>query len=180
MKIAAACLNSWVLLIPLSLCYHTGMTSRRRLILYVLLNIVVSACVTLSLLYAYDRYIRASPPVTVPLLTTPGATAQTEGALDIVSVVGVGVLENESVEIRNNGVSEVNFTGWKLQSADGRAYTFPGLTLLNGGIVTVHTRSGKNTVVDLYWGLSRPAWESGQLAILLDEQDNVRALYRIP
>jgi hypothetical protein len=173
-------MKSWVLLIPLSLCYHTGMTSRRRLILFLLLNVVVSACVTLSLLYAYDRYFRASLPVTVPPLTTPGATTQTDGALDIVSVVGAGVLENESVEIHNNGESEITLTGWKLQSADGRAYTFPGLTLLKGGIVTVHTGSGKNTVVDLYWGLSRPAWEPGQLAILLDAQDNVQALYRIP
>ena len=43
------------------------------------------------------------------------------------------MLEKESVEIRNNGESEINLTGWKLQSADGRAFTFPGLTLLKGG-----------------------------------------------
>ena len=180
MEIVPECLRTLVLLIPLPLCYHTCMTSRRRLILYVLLNVVVSACITMSLLYAYDRYLRSTPPVSVPPLTTLGATTQTDGALDIVSVVGAGVLENETVEIRNNGDGEVDLTGWKLQSADGRAYTFPGLTLLKGGIVTVHSGKGSDTVVDLYWGLSRPAWESGQLAILLDEQDNVRALYRIP
>jgi hypothetical protein len=95
-------------------------------------------------------------------------------------VVGAGVLENESVEIRNNGGSQVNLTGWKLQAANGKAFTFPGLTLLDGGIVTVHTGEGNNTVMDLYWGLSRPVWESGQLVILLDAQDNVKALYRIP
>jgi hypothetical protein len=164
----------------LSLCYHSCMTSRRRLILFLLLNVVVSACVTLSLLYAYERYYRASPPISVPPLTTPGTVDQTDGALDIVSVVGAGVLESELVEIRNNGDNEINLTGWKLQSPDGRAFTFPGLTLLKGGNVTVHTGSGRNTVVDLFWGLSRPAWEPGQLAILLDAQENVRALYRIP
>lgn len=169
-----------VLLIPLALCYHTGMTSRRRLVFYVLLNVAVSACVVLSLLYIYDRYYRASLPVAVPPLKTPGAITQIGGALDIVSVVGAGVLENESVEIRNNGASQVNLTGWKLQSAEGRTYTFPGLTLLNSGVVNVHTGSGKDTVEDLYWGLSRPVWKSGQLAILMDAQDNVRALYRIP
>lgn len=150
------------------------------MILFLLLNVIVSACVTLSLLYAYERYFRATPPVTVPPLTTPGSSTQTGGTLDIVSVVGVGVLDKESVEIRNNGESEVNLTGWKLQSADGRTFTFPGLTLLNGGFVNVHTDSGNNTVVDLYWGLSRSAWEPGQLAILMDAQDNVQALYRIP
>jgi hypothetical protein len=162
------------------LCYHTDMNSRRRLVFFVLLNVAVSACVTLSLLYVYEHYYRTSPPVSLPPLATQVGASQTGGGLDIVSVVGAGELENESVEIRNAGGSEVNLTGWKLQSAEGKAYTFPGLTLLNGGIVTVHTGEGKSTVVDLYWGLSRPAWESGQLVILLDAVGNVRALYRIP
>jgi hypothetical protein len=147
---------------------------------FLLLNVAVSACVTLTFLYAYEHYFRASPPVVVPPLATPGNGTLSGGALDIVSVVGAGVLDKESVEIRNNGGSEVNLIGWKLQAANGKAFTFPGLTLLDGGIVTVHTGEGINTVVDLYWGLSHPAWSSGQLAILLDAQDNVKALYRIP
>ena len=145
-----------------------------------LLNVAVSACVTLTFLYAYEHYFRASPPVTVPPLATPGNGTLIGGVLDIVSVVGAGVLENESVEILNTGGNEVNLTGWKLQAANGKSFTFPGLTLLDGGLVTVHTGEGINTVVDLYWGLSHPAWESGQLVILLDAQDNVQALYRIP
>jgi hypothetical protein len=164
----------------MSLCYHTGMRSRRRLIYFLLLNVAVSACVTLTFLYVYEHYFRASPPVIAPPLATPGNGTLSSEVLDIVSVVGAGVLDNESVEIRNNGGSEVNLNGWKLQAANGKSYTFPGLTLLNGGIVTVHTGEGINTVVDLYWGLAHPAWASGQLVILLDAQDNVRALYRIP
>lgn len=164
----------------MSLCYHTGMRSRSRLVYFLLLNVAVSACVTLTFLYAYEHFFRASAPVVVPPLATPGNGTYTGGALDIVSVVGAGVQDNESVEIRNNGGSEVNLTGWKLQAANGKAFTFPGLTLLDGGNVTVHTGEGINSVVDLYWGLSHPAWASGQLVILLDAQDNVRALYRIP
>jgi hypothetical protein len=156
------------------------MSSRRRFYGYILLNILVSACVVLTFIYVYDRYFRASPSVTVPPLGTPSGGSQGGDALDIVSVVGAGVLETETIEIRNNGEGEVNLTGWKLQTSDGRTYTIPGLTLLEGGFVKIHSKSGKNTVVDLFWGLSRPAWESGQLAILLDTEDNVQALYRIP
>jgi Lamin Tail Domain len=153
----------------------------RRSVYFVLLNIVVSACVTLTLLYIYERYFRASMPVIVPPVTTQVANGTTDsGALDIVSVIGAGVLENESVQIRNNGGNEINLTGWKLQGANGKAFTFPSLTLLNGGTVTVHTGAGNSTVVDLYWGLSQPLWESGQLVILQDATGNVRALYRIP
>jgi hypothetical protein len=156
------------------------MSSRRRFYAYILLNILVSACVVLTFLYVYDRYFRPAPPVTVPPLGTPSGDSQSGDALDIVSVVGAGVLETETVEIRNNGEDEANLTSWKLQTPDGRTFTFPGLTLLEGGYVKVHSRAGKNTIVDLFWGLSRPAWESGQLAILLDAEDNVQALYRIP
>ena len=146
-----------------------------------LLNIVVSACVTLTLLYVYERYYRASMPVIVPPMSTQGVNGTTVGGtLDIVSVVGAGVLENESVQIRNNGGNEINLTGWRLQGASGKGFTFPSLTLLNGGTVTVHTGEGNNTVVDLYWGLSHPMWESGQLVILQDAAGNVQALYRIP
>jgi hypothetical protein len=172
--------KSCVLFIPMSLCYYSGMTSRRRLYVYVLLNVLVSACVVLTFIYLYDRYFRSSPTIDLPPLGTPSSGNQARDALDIVSVVGAGVLENEAVEIRNHGDGEVDLTGWKLQTADGRTYTFPRLSLLKGGFVNVHSGNGKNTVVDLYWGLSRAAWESGQLAILLDSGDSVQALYRIP
>lgn len=162
------------------LCYHKGMASRRRFFLYVLLNVLVSACVVLAFIYIYDRYLRPSPPVMLPPQGTPVSGSPAGEVLDIVSVAGAGVLENEIVEIRNHSGSEVNLTGWRLQSADGRAFTFPGLTLLSGGYVKVHSGDGKNTVVDMYWGLSRPAWEPGQLAILMDAEDNVQALYRVP
>jgi len=156
------------------------MSSRRRFYGYILLNILVSACVVLAFIYVYDRYFRSSPPVTVPPLGTPSGGSQGRDGLDIVSVVGAGILETETIEISNNGEGEINLTSWKLQSSDGRTFTFPGLTLLEGGFVRVHSMDGKNTVVDLFWGLSGPAWESGQLAILLDTEDNVQALYRIP
>lgn len=162
------------------MCYDTDMSSRRRLFFYIMVNIIVSACVVVSFLYLYDRYFRSSQPVTLPPLGTPVAGTSSRMELDIVSVAGAGILANEVVEIHNNSGKEVNLSGWKLQSADGRSFTFPALTLLNGGFVKVHSQNGKNTVVDLYWGLSKPAWQSGQLAILLDGSENVQALYRIP
>ena len=155
------------------------MIPRNRLTLYILLNILISAAVTISLLFVYDRYFRPPQPVIVSAIT-PVATGNAEGGLDIVGVVGAGTLENEALSIRNNGKTEVNLTGWELQAANGKTFTLPGLTLLSGGSVTVHSAKGDNTVVDLFWGLSGPIWESGQLVTLLDADGNVRALYRIP
>ena len=156
------------------------MSSRRRFFFYVGINILVSACVVVAFLYIYDQYFRPTTPVALPPLGTPAGGTLSGETLDIVSVAGAGVLENEVVEIRNHSGKGIDLTGWTLQSVDGRSFTFPGLTLLSGGFVKIHSNSGKNSVVDLYWGLSRPAWESGQLAILMDEEKNVQALYRIP
>jgi hypothetical protein len=156
------------------------MIQRRRLVLYLLLNVFISACVTISILLIYDRYFRVDQPVTVPAIGTPAVSDTTDRTMDIVSVVGAGTLENEAVQVRNNADQGVNLNGWKIQSANGKTFTFPGLTLLKGGMVTVHSRTGDNTVVDLFWDLSSPVWESGKLATLLDADGNVRALYRIP
>jgi hypothetical protein len=120
------------------------------------------------------------PLSSVPTLATPGVSGPTDRTMDIVSVAGAGTLANETIQIRNAADNAVDLTGWKLQSAGGKTYTFPGLTLLKSGTVTVHSKTGDNTVVDLYWGLSVPVWESGKLATLLDADGNVRALYRIP
>jgi UDP:flavonoid glycosyltransferase YjiC (YdhE family) len=38
----------------------------------------------------------------------------------------------------------------------------------------------KVTVIDLYWGLNDPVWESGEEAQLLDPSGNVRAVYTVP
>lgn len=155
------------------------MIRRYRLALYILLNILISAAVTISLLYVYDRYFREQTSVTIPA-TPPALISDIEEELDIIGVAGVGSFESETLTIRNNGAQKVNLKGWKLQSPGGQTYIFPDLTLLGGGSVVVHTAPGDDTVVDLYWGLSVPVWEAGQIATLLDAEDNVRAFYRIP
>jgi hypothetical protein len=148
--------------------------------LYLLLNVLISACVTISILLIYERYFRIEPPFSIPALVTLGPAGSSDRTIDIVSVVGAGTLENEAVQIRNNADKGVDLSGWKLQSVSGKTYTFPGLILLKSGMVTVHSKTGDNTVVDLFWDLSNPVWESGKLASLLDADGNVRALYRIP
>jgi hypothetical protein len=154
--------------------------SRQKLLIYIAVNVIVSAAVALLALYVYDHYIRVKPPLMVPVMATPLGGESGDGSLDIVSILGAGILENEVVQLHNSSSGSVNLEGWKLQNAAGSAFTFPALTLLNGGSVNVHSIDGENTVVDLFWGLSRPAWKSGEMAALLDADGNVQALFRIP
>ena len=156
------------------------MKSRRQLFLYILLNIFVSACVTGSILYFYDRTHRTiSSPIndtSLPVL----ATASGEVSLQILSVVGAGVAESEMVVIQNNGPEAVILTGWHLQDADDNIYTFPQLSLYPGGSVQVHTAAGVDSAVDLYWGRLAPVWGSGEAVALFDPQGTLRAMYQIP
>jgi hypothetical protein len=162
---------------------------RRRLVLYLLLNVFVSACVTGSILFWYDRTYRASlapvPQAAVPAQgesSAPAVTLQPDKQvpIEIVSVVGAGILDTEVVVVRYNGEGELGLSNWQLKDDGGNTFTFPQLTLYTDGAVQVHTTSGTDTVVDLYMGLRDPIWESGESAKLYDPQNTLRAIYRVP
>jgi hypothetical protein len=159
---------------------------RRRFVFYLLLNILVSVCVTSAILFWYDRNHQAAAPLSnVPASLPVGEIASppvpaASLSVEIVSVVGAGTLNAEVVMIRYTGEGELNLAGWQLRDEDLNIYKFPGLILYKGGAVQVHTASGIDTVVDLYWGRREPVWESGEAASLIDPQGIVRAVYAVP
>ena len=160
---------------------------RRNFVLYLLLNVFVSACVTSAILYWYDRNYRA---VTLP---QPGAVSAPSGAtlsasevtpqagmVQIVSVIGAGVLNAEAVIVRYNGEGELDLTGWHLRDAAGHSYTFPPFKLFKNGAVQVHTASGTNTAIDLYWGERQAMWQSGQAVLLTTPEGAAQDSYPVP
>ena len=162
---------------------------RRRLFLFLLLNVFVSACVTGAILFWYDRTYRASlapiPQAVVPAQgesAMPATTFQADEQIPVetASVVGAGTLSAEVVVVRYNGEGELGLADWQLKDDNGNTFTFPQLTLYTNGAVQVHTASGSDTVVDLYMGLRDPIWQSGESAKLYDPQNNLRAIYRVP
>jgi hypothetical protein len=155
------------------------MDSRRRLVYYILINIFVSALVTGTLIYFYDR-IRPTDCATAlpnPVTVSPGVG---DVNVNIVGVIGVGTLADEQIVVQNDGSQELVLTGWYLKDNKGVTYTFPQLTLYPGAKVQVHTKSGANKLPDLYWGRSSSIWTSGELAALYDAKNIARAFYRIP
>jgi hypothetical protein len=160
------------------MCYDRGMNQRRRLIAFLALNIFVSACVTLSILYAYDQYYRPanSPAPTAALASSSGGSGQ----MEITTVIGAGFLDQEVILLRNVGDSEIDLTGWTIQDQDGNVYTFPNLILHQSGAAQLHSAPGTDTIIDIYWNLTEAVWKSGELATLLDSSGSVRAVYQIP
>jgi len=163
---------------------------RRKLIQYLLLNIFVSASVTGGILFWYDRNYRAvSQPAVIQQSApasgsgstqAPNAELQTDIPVKISSVVGAGALSSEIAIIKFEGEGQLDLTSWQLKDEDGNTYTFPNINLYPNGAVQVHTATGKDTVIDLYWGIGEGVWSSGENARLFDSQGNLRAVYRVP
>jgi hypothetical protein len=163
---------------------------RRRLFSYLLLNVLVSVCVTSGILFWYDRNYRSlsqsSGQSVVPLanqsVSAPQATLdpQAEIPVEITSVIGAGTLSAEWVVVTYKGDDQLNLANWELRDEDRNVFVFPQLILHPNGAVQIHTASGTNTVIDLYWGKSNPVWESGEEAQLFDPNGNERAQYKVP
>jgi hypothetical protein len=150
-------------------------TNVRKVLFYLLMNFLISACATTGVLFVYDQYYRSS--------TLPGANLvndQTPVIVEIVAVVGAGIPTSEMVLIRNAGKSAVPLNGWQLQDADGNQYTFGAIFLPPGSAIQLHTTPGENTLIDLFWGLSASTWTSGETATLLDAAGMVRSVYKVP
>jgi hypothetical protein len=159
------------------------MSQARRLLFYLLLNAFVSALVTGTILFFYDRAQRADcapADVSSPPATLAPSSVSGEIKVEIVSILGAGIIGSEVVVVENKGENPIILTDWYLQDGQGNIYIFPQLTLYKSGTVMVHTASGVNTPTDLYWGRTAPAWQPGEQVSLYDTQGVVRAMYSIP
>ena len=161
---------------------------RRRLLYFLLLNVFVSACVTGTILFWYDRNERAtsSAPAFAPQTqlaagaANPEAIANSNGDVQIVSVVGADNLGAEVVILRYLGEGQVDLSNWQLKDENGNLFLFPAISLVKEGAVQIHTAAGTNTVVDLYWNLFAPVWKSGETASLYDASGNLIVTYKVP
>jgi len=128
----------------------------------------------------------AAPTVTARPLTpttslTPSPSPSGNPAKPIIeSVLAPGDLANERVKITRTGLGELSLDGWWIEDGKGNVYHFPQLNLFEGGAVFLHTTKGLDSATDLYWGLSEPAWQSGEILILHDALGMERARYQVP
>jgi hypothetical protein len=145
----------------------------RRLLGYLVVNVIVSVVVIIIILVIYDRFFRPAAPALPPELST-------SSPMEIFEVSGVGQLDTEMVTLGNSGTDRLSLVGWVLRDTADTEYTFPELSLLPGGSVNLHTAPGEDSASDLYWGRSRAVWQSGEYATLSDADGAVAAVYRVP
>lgn len=171
----------------------------KRILPFLLVNIVLSAATTLAVLAIWDRNRPATPAIStggVPEAPLPGLAGEgnpnpvfnpdaTLPPLDvpviiIETVIGAGDLQSEAVVLKRTGEGELLLTGWKLTNERGAEFTFPNLVLNRNGSVRLYSRSGTDSVIELFWGRGESAWRSSDTVSLYDTQGNLRASYTIP
>jgi hypothetical protein len=172
-------------------------TPRTSLLIYLILNIIISAATTLGVLVIWDRAHRGELPVLptfLPTLTgsapqdqpqaTPSAALPAgETLIEISSVVGATDPKLEYVLLKRVGEGDLNLAGWTLSNEHDAVFTFPeqpALVLYTGGAVQIFTGAGSDTPTEMYWNRADAAWQPGEWATLKDAQGTVRARYQVP
>lgn len=162
----------------------------RKLLPFLLLNIIVSAATVLLVLFIWDAAHNQADVPSSTILTPIGSSAQKDlpppvisvdqKTFEIQAVVGAGDLNLEHIQLISVANQEISLEGWKISDQKGNEFIFPSVKLYPGGGLNLFSRSGINTSVEIFWGRSEPAWKSGKTAVLLDPDGNIRFSYQIP
>lgn len=177
------------------------MKKRHRLLLYLLLNVFLSAAVTLLVLWIWDL-THPTPKVAedAPLsqtgisqssqneetsITTPNSTPEIaflEDNIDVVihAIVGPGNYDVEYVEIRNQSSGPIDLTGWQLRDEQDHAFVFPAMILNQDGAIKILSGLGNNSVIELFWQSDSAIWQSGETARLMNASGEQMSSYLIP
>jgi competence protein ComEC len=87
-------------------------------------------------------------------------------------------LNEEWVEVANNGIIDENLAGWLIQDQQNHTYAFPDFNLKAGATVKIHSGTGSNSDEDLYWNRSTSIWNNdGDLVTLIDTSGIVISSY---
>ncbi len=100
--------------------------------------------------------------------------------LQIAQIDGVGDLASEVAQIVNDSDAALNLQGWRISYDNGPVYTFGNFPIFPGGSVRLHSTTGTDSSIDLYWRQSEPVWQSQRVAQLIDDQGRLVAQYVIP
>lgn len=118
-----------------------------------------------------------------PGTATTGATATPVAPVANLSlqVEQPNTLETERVLIVNDSNSAINLQGWTLGgSVNDPVYTFGDLPLFPGSSVRLHSGSGQDDSLNLYWSRSAPIWASGAVVRLFNSEGREVTSYTVP
>jgi hypothetical protein len=174
------------------------MNQAKKLIFYVLLNIIVSAATIVGVLYLWEntRLKNALMDSAEPSLqeTQPGDSVELETTteprqIEIAEAGGVGNLATEYIRLVRPVDAEgetISLQNWQLKDGEDQQFSIlaqsglASLELHTQGAVNIYSKAGQSNPIELYLGLENPLWSPGETVTLIDPQGEVHDTYLIP
>ena len=174
------------------------MNQAKKLLFYIVLNIIVSAVTILGVLYVWEKTqlkdflldsSSSSPESSALGEEGTSEEGQSNQLIEIGEVGGVGNLATEYVRLtrpNSDPGDTVSLQGWRLVDEDEHDYIIleqSGLATLDlhgQGAVNIYSKEGSSNPIELYLGLEEPIWEPGETVTLVDPDGNPHDTYLIP
>jgi hypothetical protein len=159
---------------------------------FLLLNILISAVTVCAVLYFFGPRIidlaeerlglvaLPAPKATETNGEVPAQSTPLELNLLIGGVFGAGNLQTEYVLIKNQGKATAALLNWTLQGKRGQNYSFPDLRLAQNGTVKLFSKTGTDTVLELYMKSDVSLWQQGDILTLKDANGKVQTNFQVP
>jgi hypothetical protein len=174
------------------------MNQAKRLLIYLVLNVIVSAITILGVLYLWENtrlknLLINEPEGQVQINSTETTLileeAPTNLLIEIKEVGGVGNLATEYVKLARseseNGET-ISLMGWRIKDQNNNDYLIleqsglASLELHSQGAVNIYSKQGDSNPIELYLGLADPIWQPGETVSLIDPDGEIHDTYIIP
>ena len=174
------------------------MNQAKKLLFYVVLNIVVSAVTIVGVLYLWENTRLKNllfDAGDIPAEASSAAASSTSAEdsqnllIEIGEVGGIGNLATEYVRLVRPGtepVETISLQGWSIKDENNQHYNIleksgvASLDLHGQGAVNIYTKEGDSNPIELYLDLSDPIWQPGETITLIDPEGEVHDTYLIP
>ncbi len=174
------------------------MNQAKKLLFYVVLNIVVSAVTIIGVLYLWENtklknLLFDSGDIPAEASSAASSLTSTEEPqnllIEIGEVGGVGNLATEYIRLVRPGTEPgetISLQGWSIKDENNHQYNIleksgvASLDLHDQGAVNIYTKEGDSNPIELYLDLSDPIWQPGETVTLIDPEGEVHDTYLIP
>jgi len=174
------------------------MNQAKKLLFYIVLNIVVSAITIVGVLYLWENTKLKNmlfDSIDIPAEVSLGASSSDEAAvtenllIEIGEVGGISNLATEYVRLVRPGSEPgdtISLQDWSIKDENNHQYNIleqsgvASLDLHGQGAVNIYTKEGDSNPIELYLDLSDPIWQPGETVTLIDPDGEVHDTYIIP
>jgi len=174
------------------------MNQAKKLLFYIVLNIVVSAITIIGVLYLWENTKLKNmlfDSSDIPAEVESGNPSSDEVAvtetllIEIGEVGGISNLATEYVRLVRPGSEPedtISLKDWSIKDENNHQYNIleqsgvASLDLHGQGAVNIYTKEGDSNPIELYLDLSDPIWQPGETVTLIDPEGEVHDIYMIP